>query len=214
MTVFGARYYTDGEIWSRVRRLEEERDKVQAQLALPDISTDSEVMPVLARQLHQLEQFCVAARELRNCLSEFEAWREMLGEYEHSEDEREELERLGKEYAELCANRARRVVRLLVERGCLDKEMEDEKDLEILQFIDYAGPEYAWRLGINIGLDVAEARRRLELLLEKGLLERVEGNMLENYHRAKSWTKHMNHTYYRITRQGRHYLRKLRNKGK
>ncbi len=46
--------------------------------------------------------------------------------------------------------------------------------------------------------------------MAKGFLERVEGNMLDKYHRAKSWTKHMNHTYYRITREGRHYLRLLR----
>ncbi|HBX24416.1 MAG TPA: DUF2250 domain-containing protein [Desulfotomaculum sp.] len=102
------------------------------------------------------------------------------------------------------------MVKLLLERGCLEKEVEDQTDLEILKFIDYAGPEYAWRLGINVGLDVAEARRRLDVLLAKGFLERVEGNMLDKYHRAKSWTKHMNHTYYRVTREGRHYLRSLR----
>ncbi|AQS60565.1 hypothetical protein B0537_09095 [Desulforamulus ferrireducens] len=92
----------------------------------------------------------------------------------------------------------------------MDIEIEDDKDIEILQFIDYAGPEYAWRLGINVGLDVEESRKRLEKLLAKGLLERVPGNMLEGYHRQKDWVKHMNHTYYRITREGRHYLRKLR----
>jgi len=48
------------------------------------------------------------------------------------------------------------------------------------------------------------------VLLAKGFLERVEGNMPDKYHRAKSWTKHMNHTYYRIAREGRHYLRLLR----
>nr|WP_274380927.1 DUF2250 domain-containing protein [Desulforadius tongensis] len=97
-----------------------------------------------------------------------------------------------------------------MENGYLDEEFEDETDLEILKFIDYAGPEYAWRLGINIGIDVEESRQRLEKLLQKGLLEKVQGTMLEGYHREKDWVKHMNHTYYRISRQGRHYLRKLR----
>lgn len=89
-------------------------------------------------------------------------------------------------------------------------EFEDETDLKILKFIDYAGPEYAWRLSINIGISWEESRRRLAILLEKGLLERVAGNMLGNYHREKNWTKHMNHTYYRISREGRLYLRRLR----
>lgn len=211
MSVFGARYYTDEEIWDQVRLLEKERDRVQADLARPDISINPEVMPELARQLHELNQLSLAAEALRDCLKELRVLEEMLEEEEHGEDDFVELERLHEEYLERSADKADRVVKMLLEWGCLEKEMEDETDLEILKFIDYAGPEYAWRLGINVGLDVAESRRRLELLLEKGFLERVEGNMLENYHRAKSWTKHMNHTYYRITRQGRHYLRRLRN---
>ena len=211
MSVFGARYYTDEEIWDQVRLLEKERDRVQADLARPDISINPEVMPELARQLHELNQLSLAAEALRYCLKELRVLEEMLEEEEHGEDDFVELERLHEEYLERSADKADRVVKMLLEWGCLEKEMEDETDLEILKFIDYSGPEYAWRLGINVGLDVAESRRRLELLLEKGFLERVEGNMLENYHRAKSWTKHMNHTYYRITRQGRHYLRRLRN---
>lgn len=210
MSVFDARYYTDREIWARVEELEKERDRVQADLARPDISTDPALMPELARQLHELNQFAAAARELRDCLHEARVLEAMLAEEEHGEEDLAELEGLREEYAALCADRADLVLQMLLDRGCLEKEVEDAVDLEILKFIDYAGPEYAWRLGINIGLDVAEARRRLELLLDKGFLERVEGNMLENYHRAKNWTKHMNHTYYRITREGRHYLRRLR----
>ncbi len=212
MSLFGARYYTDSEIWDQVECLEKERERIQVDLARPDISTDPELMPELARKLHELEQFCLVAEDLRGLLKEIRTLEAMMGEEEHNSDDLAELERLHGEYTLKCSEKAARVMQMLVDRGYLDKEIEDEMDLKILRFIDYAGPEYAWRLGINVGLDVVEARRRLEVLLEKGLLERVEGNMLENYHREKGWTKHMNHTYYRITREGRHYLRRLRNK--
>ena len=210
MSVFDSRYYTDEEIWARVERFEKERHLVQLELARPDISTDPEIMPELARRLNELEQFVQAAEELRGCLNELRILDEMLAEEDHSADDRAELEALHEEYAGLGAQKAAGMVKLLLDRGCLEQEVEDQADLDILKFIDYAGPEYAWRLGINVGLDVAETRRRLDVLLAKGFLARVEGNMLENYHRAKSWTKHMNHTYYRITRAGRHYLRLLR----
>lgn len=55
-----------------------------------------------------------------------------------------------------------------------------------------------------------EARKRLEALLEKELLEKVQGTMLEGYHREKDWIKHMNHTYYRLSRKGKLFLRQLR----
>ncbi len=120
-------------------------------------------------------------------------------------EEEPDLRRLYAEYSSSSGNLAGEVYRLLLENGRIDREKEDEKDLRILRFIEYAGPEYAWRLGINTGLDVGEARERLERLLEKGLLEKVQGTMLEGYHREKDWVKHMNHTYYRLSREGAHF---------
>ncbi|WP_031513822.1 DUF2250 domain-containing protein [Desulfofalx alkaliphila] len=92
----------------------------------------------------------------------------------------------------------------------MDEEYEDETDIEILKFLDYAGAEYAWRLGINVNISRCESRERLEKLFKKGLIEKVQGIMLENYHWERDWMKHMNHTYYRISREGRLYLRKMR----
>lgn len=57
----------------------------------------------------------------------------------------------------------------LIDNGYIDGEFEDETDLKILKFIDYAGPEYAWRLSINIGISWEETRWRLAELLKKDL---------------------------------------------
>lgn len=219
MSVFNAKYLSDAEIWSRIDRIVAERDEVQELLAQADIATDPEKMPELARQLYELNKTCLPVEELQSCLIDMKELEELLGENllivdddvdTSAEGESREFRLLYKEYTALCNDKAEQVYRLLLENGHLPEEIEDDTDLEILKFLDYAGAEYAWRLGINIGLNVEESRQRLEMLLWKGLLERVEGNMLENYHRAKDWTKHMNHTYYRISRVGRLYLRQLR----
>lgn len=208
MPVFHAKYLSDEEIWRKIDKIVEERDEVQQLLAEPEVSTDPQRIPELARKLHDLNQKCLLFDELKSLVKDLDELAEMIGGEEL--DEEHELAPLHKEYTDLCRDKAGQVYRTLMDMGLLSEEIEDETDLAILKFIDYAGPEYAWRLGINIGLDVKESRRRLEALLEKGLLEKVPGNMLEGYHRQKDWTKHMNHTYYRITREGRHYLRKLR----
>ncbi|MBE0466930.1 MAG: DUF2250 domain-containing protein [Candidatus Desulforudis sp.] len=208
MYVFDSRYLGDDEIWSRLGMIAERRDQVRRLLARPEVSTDPETTPGLAGELHKLDQICLLADELKRHLQDRHDLEEMsLGRGDADADE---FRALCEEYAVLCRRSAGELYRLLLEEGYIDEETEDETDLEILKFIDYAGPEYAWRLGINIGLDVAEARERLEKLLGKGLLERVEGTMLDNYHRQKDWSKHMNHTYYRVSRAGRHYLRRLR----
>ncbi|SHF25570.1 DUF2250 domain-containing protein [Desulforamulus putei] len=208
MPVFNAKYLSDEEIWSRIDKIVQERDEVHRLLAKPEVSTDPCRMPELAKKLNDLNPKCLLFHELRSLVKDLRELEEMIGEKEP--DEEHELVSLHREYLDLCRDKALQVYQTLMEMGLLPEEVEDETDLAILKFIEYAGPEYAWRLGINIGLDVAESRRRLEALLEKGLLERVPGNMLEGYHRQKDWIKHMNHTYYRITREGRHYLRKLR----
>ncbi|MEW6698165.1 MAG: DUF2250 domain-containing protein [Bacillota bacterium] len=208
MPVFNAKYLSDEEIWSKIEKIVQERDEVQRLLAEPEISTDPQRMPELARKLYDLNHKCLLFEELKSLVKDVDELNELTGGEEP--DEEHELAPLHREYHDLCRDKARQVYQTLMEMGLLSEEIEDETDLAILKFIDYAGPEYAWRLGINIGLDVDESRRRLEALLEKGLLERVPGNMLEGYHRQKDWVKHMNHTYYRMTREGRHYLRKLR----
>lgn len=207
MSIFNAKYLPDEEIWLRLDSFYTERSEVESQLGDPTISTDPERMPHLAKRLYELNQKCLLFDQLKGAAQDLKEINELIGQ---ELPEEHELGPLHHEYARDCQELAGQVYILLMELGLLPEEIEDEKDLEILQFIDYAGPEYAWRLGINVGLDVEESRRRLENLLNKGLLEKVQGNMLAGYHRQKDWVKHMNHTYYRITREGRLYLRRLR----
>lgn len=205
MSVFDAKYYSDAEVWLFINGIIDKYHELQKHMAQPEISTDPNIMPELAKQLNELGIFLTWVNELKDILQDVDELKELLAEEEQSDLEQLYTISLNQQH-----ERARQIYLWLLDNGYLGDEIEDKLDLKILQFIDYAGPEYAWRLGINIGIDVQEARNRLQKLLEKGLLERVEGNMLGNYHREKSWTKHMNHTYYRISRQGKLYVRKLR----
>lgn len=210
MPVFKGKYLSDDEIWLRIKAIIEERDHIQGQLAKPEISTDPEKMPGLARRLAELNELCHPAEKLQDYWGDLQQLEEMLAEQE-DEHEGEGLQRLHGEYLELCGDLSRQIYQWLLEKGYLEEEFEDDTDLEILRFIEYVGPEYAWRLSINVNISWEEARERLDNLLGKGLLEKVQGTMLDNYHRAKDWSKHMNHTYYRLSREGKHYLRRLRN---
>lgn len=209
MSLFNAKYHNDLSVWSLIESIVQDRDEVEKQLAEAGVLEDPSRMSQLAKRLYELNQLCFPIESMRNCLEEVGVLEDILKQ-ELAEQERVEFGELFEEQSGICAEKSRQLYNLLLDNGYLAEEREDETDLEILKFIDYAGPEYAWRLGINIGIDVEEARRRLGLLMGKGFLERVEGNMLGNYHRSKDWIKHMNHTYYRITREGRHYLRRLR----
>lgn len=209
MSVFNFSFISDEEIWSKIDQAVAERDEVQRLLADPEICRDTGRMPALARRLQELDQLCLLVEDLRNLLKDKQELESMISERSLEED-MDGFRLLYEEYVVNGGDRAGAISQWLIDNGYLEGEFEDETDLKILKFIDYAGPEYAWRLSINIGISWEESRRRLATLLKKGLLERVEGNMLGNYHREKSWTKHMNHTYYRISREGRLYLRRLR----
>ena len=209
MPLFPTKYLKDEDIWCIIQGIISERDDTENLLAQPEISTDPVRMPALAKKLHELNEKCLLFAELQKVAQDLSELTELMG-LENSEAEQAQLAALWEETLQLAQAKAEPIYTLLMDMGLLEIEIEDEMDLKILNFIEYAGPEYAWRLGINVGLEVEEARRRLENLLAKGLLEKVQGTMLAGYHRQKDWVKHMNHTYYRITREGRHYLRKLR----
>ncbi|SHK93796.1 DUF2250 domain-containing protein [Desulforamulus aeronauticus] len=209
MPVFPTKYLKDEDIWSIIQTIITERDDTQNLLAQPEICTDPSRLPELAKKLHELNEKCLLFQELQSLAQDLGELEDLLSK-DNPEEEQEQLTMLFNETLQLAQEKAEPIYTMLMALGLLDIEIEDEMDLKILNFIEYAGPEYAWRLGINVGLDVEESRRRLEKLLEKGLLEKVQGTMLAGYHRQKDWVKHMNHTYYRVTREGRHYLRKLR----
>lgn len=210
ITIFNAKYFSDDEIWSIIEGIIARRDEVQNLLAKPEISTDPHRMPELAKELFALNEFCLIVQQLKECIKELRELEAILIEEvgEENEDE-DEFKLLQEEYLDLRKEISQQIYEWLIKNGYINKEKEDYMDLKILNFLDYAGAEYPWRLGVNVGIDVEEARERLEILLTKGLIERVEGTMLAGYHRQKSWVKHMNHTYYRISREGRLYLRKV-----
>ncbi len=208
MMLFKGKYLSDEEIWSRIGEKTDERDRISQALAEAGAEADPQAIASLSRKLAELNRICFPVDRLNVLLKDLQELAELLEG--KTPEEEPDLLKLYAEYSSNCSEMAGEVYRLLLESGSINEEKEDEKDLQILKFIGYAGPEYAWRLGINTGMDVSEARERLERLLGKGLLEKVQGTMLEGYHREKDWVKHMNHTYYRLSREGEHFLRNLR----
>ena len=208
MSIFNAKYLSDEEIWLKLYAIVDERDSIHSLMSQYEISTDPSRTKELAKKLHELEPVCQIIDGLKSHVRDLTELNEILGVDDFAADA--DFQALFEETAVRCNEIAGKLYNWLMEKGLIDEEIEDENDMKILKFLEYAGAEYAWRLGINIGIDVVEARERLEKLLNKGLLEKVQGTMLENYHRAKDWTKHMNHTYYRISREGKLYLRQLR----
>ena len=89
----------------------------------------------------------------------------------------------------------------------MNPENLDAFDLEILAYLKKLGPDYAKLLSFRFGRPIEELRARLEALLAKGLLERVEGRIVKYYHRRLKAVKHRNHTYYAISRAGELLLR-------
>ena len=206
MELFSGRYLTEEEIWQRIENIIAERKRIEVELAKPEVSTDFDKMPALAKKLDKLKPISELALELKEKLNDLEEAEELMAEQKPDE----EVEELYQIYKEDCQQKAEQLYQLLIDEGYLEEETEEETDLEILKFIEYVGPEYAWRLGINLDLETAEARERLQKLVTKGLLERVQGTMLKRYHREEDWGKHMNHTYYNLSRKGKLYLRNLK----
>ncbi len=88
----------------------------------------------------------------------------------------------------------------------LDSLTQPERD--ILFRIYKHGPDCAKFISRQLKLELAEAMQILRLLQQKGWLERVEGRFLK----PKGWrhAKHMNHTYYDLTRKAKLALRKYK----
>ncbi len=204
MSLSDGNYLNDEQIWSRVEKLEGKQQRVRKLLAQPEVSTDPKKLAKLSKKLNQLNQICSLADRLRTCIKDLREAREIS-----EQESNEEAQGLFDEYRDLCDQISGELYQLLLTKGYIEEEVEDERDIEILEFIQSVGPEYTWNLAINLKMEVVEARNRLEILLEKGLLKRVEGTMLESYHRQEGWDKHMNHTYYKLSRKGKLFLRDL-----
>lgn len=94
----------------------------------------------------------------------------------------------------------------------MDRKYEgrpDPGDMQILAYLKQLGPDYAKLLAFRFGEPLEEMRCRLQVLEEAGLIERVEGRIVTYHHRRLKAVKHRNHTYYALTREGEHLLRRL-----
>jgi predicted transcriptional regulator len=86
----------------------------------------------------------------------------------------------------------------------------DLVDHKILKYLRLMGPEYPWLLSLRIEIPYEEARERLERLRSAGHLTRVSGRIVTyRQQRRLKTTKHRNHTYYGLTRQGKASLKDL-----
>lgn len=203
---FDADYLDEDEIWVRIDELIEQKNEISQRLSRPQVSTDPDKVAKLSRKLDGLKEISELAEKLRSGQEDLSAAEAIL-----SEGKDEEAQDLVQEYRDKCDKLSNELFELLMDNGHLEEEAEDEIDVRILKYIQLVGPEYAIQLAKNLNLEVEQARDRLETLNEKDLLTRVQGTMLESYHRQEGWDKHMNHTYYRLSRQGELYLRDLRN---
>ncbi len=83
----------------------------------------------------------------------------------------------------------------------------DDTDWRILKDLYALAPDCAKFLARRLRLDLGETMKRLKRLENLGFLERVEGRFLRK--KGLRRPKHMNHTYYELTRLARLYLRTL-----
>ena len=68
-------------------------------------------------------------------------------------------------------------------------------------------PDCAKFLSRRLGLDLEDTMKRLKTLENLGFLKRVKGRFLKK--KGLRHPKHMNHTYYELTREARLYLRRI-----
>ena len=88
----------------------------------------------------------------------------------------------------------------------MDLESLTQTERDVLFHIYKHGPDCAKFISRQLRLELAEAMQILRALHQKGWLERVKGRFLK----PKGWrqAKHMNHTYYELTRKARLALRR------
>jgi len=77
----------------------------------------------------------------------------------------------------------------------------------ILEHLYNHGPNCAKFIARKLTLDLKDVMDLLKTLQKQGWIQRVEGRFLK----PKGWrkTKHMNHTYYTLTREAKLLLRRI-----
>ncbi|MBS3812634.1 DUF2250 domain-containing protein [Candidatus Bipolaricaulota bacterium] len=205
MPTFDSRYLDDEEIWSRVNELCDKKEKVELQLVRAETRGETNQITRLSKRLDELKKISALKGGLATAERDLKAAKE-LREEENDPD----VEQLLREIRGRRDGLSEKLLSLLLDGGYVDEEKDDPLEAKILKYIDSLGPEYALKLGESLHVDVSEVRELIDSLMKKGLLKRVEGTTLESYHRQEGWDKHMNHTYYELTREGDHFLRESR----
>lgn len=208
--VFAARYLEEEQIWERIERIEERLEEVGSLLGQPEVADDPRRLVELSRRFDRLRRIADAAGRLRRRMEDLRAAREMLVDARDDESQRQ-AKKMRDECEKRVEDAGASVYAGLVNGGFLPEEKEDEIDLAILYYLRRWGAEYVNQLASQLNLGHPEVRSRLQVLIKKGLIERVQGTILKGYHRQRDWVKHMNHTYYELSREGQLYLRDLRN---
>ncbi|AHC52017.1 hypothetical protein SUSAZ_08790 [Sulfolobus acidocaldarius SUSAZ] len=93
----------------------------------------------------------------------------------------------------------------------LKEVLKDKRLLEVLRHLKRANVDYGKSIMLNTKIPLTEVLDVLDKLESLGLIERVTGATLKNTE-AKfklSQEVHKHHTYYRLTRDGDHLLRRL-----
>ena len=89
----------------------------------------------------------------------------------------------------------------------------NEAQIKIVYYLQNAGPAYVKKLAEVLGLEESQwdaVRAEVKALESAGLVERVPGTFV-TYQTPDGGTvtKHMNHTYYSTTKQGKRFVRNL-----
>jgi predicted transcriptional regulator len=95
---------------------------------------------------------------------------------------------------------------------------EELRDLEIkiLKYHKIAGADYSKLISHRFGLSLSDAMKIHKKLLELGFLEKVSGSIINYHTKLKNgkykYVKHRNHTYYTLSRKGKHFIREYEKK--
>jgi len=87
----------------------------------------------------------------------------------------------------------------------LNWDVLEEKDFIILQYLYNIEADCAKFISRKLKISLEETMQRLKHLEKLGFLERVRGTFLKRKDLHKP--KHMNHTYYELTRKAHLYMR-------
>jgi predicted transcriptional regulator len=93
-----------------------------------------------------------------------------------------------------------------MDKSKLPWEKLDKKDLIILEDLYKYGADCAKFIARRFRWDLGETSERLKRLEKEGFLKRLEGR----FALIRGKLKHMNHTYYEITKEVKLYFRKFK----